>query len=100
MATHPSIPACHLLDNCQLCCVIPAFQAVFLTQGWNPGLLHCRQTLYRLSHQGKNLPTNVGDPGSVPGSGRSSGEGSANPFQYSCLENPMDQGVWQAMSIG
>ena len=33
---------------------------------------------------------NVGDPGSIPGSGRSSGEGNGNPLQYSCLENPVD----------
>ena len=33
---------------------------------------------------------NEGDPGSIPGSGRSPGEGNDNPFQYSCLENPMD----------
>ena len=37
---------------------------------------------------------NVGDPGSIPGLGRSSGEGNGNPFQYSCLENPMDRGAW------
>ena len=37
---------------------------------------------------------NVGDPGSVPGSGRSPGEGNGNPLQYSCLENPMDGGTW------
>ena len=36
---------------------------------------------------------NAGDPGSIPGSGRSSGEGNGNPFQYSCLENPMDWGA-------
>ena len=36
----------------------------------------------------------VGDPGSVPGSGRSPGEGSGNPLQYPCLENPMDGGTW------
>ena len=35
---------------------------------------------------------NVGDPGSIPGSGSSSGEGNGNPLQYSCLENPMDRG--------
>ena len=35
---------------------------------------------------------NAGDPGTVPGSGRSSGEGNGNPQQYSCLENPMDRG--------
>ena len=36
----------------------------------------------------------AGDPGSIPGSGRSSGEGNGNPLQYSCLENPMDGGAW------
>ena len=36
----------------------------------------------------KNLPANAGDPGSIPGSGRSPGEGTGNPLQYSCLENP------------
>ena len=38
----------------------------------------------------KNLPANAGDMGSIPGLGRSSGEGNGNPLQYSCLENPMD----------
>ena len=43
-----------------------------------------------------NLPDNAkdkGDMGSVPGSGRSPGEGNGNPFQYYCLENPMDRGA-------
>ena len=39
---------------------------------------------------------NAGDLGSIPGSGRSPGEGKGNPFQYSCLENPMDGGAWWA----
>ena len=39
---------------------------------------------------------NVGDPGLIPGSGRSPGEGNGNPLQYSCLENPMDGGAWWA----
>ena len=39
---------------------------------------------------------NAGDLGSIPGSGRSPGEGNGNPFQYSCLENPMDRGAWWA----
>ena len=43
---------------------------------------------------------NVGDLGSIPGLGRSSGEGSGNPLQYSCLENPMDGGVWWATVHG
>ena len=42
----------------------------------------------------KVYASNVGDPGSIPGSGRSPGEGSGNPLQYSCLENPMDGGAW------
>ena len=42
----------------------------------------------------KNLPANAGDTGSIPGLGRSPGEGNGNPLQYSCLENPMDEGAW------
>ena len=38
----------------------------------------------------------TGDVGSIPGLGRSPGEGHGNPFQYSCLENPMDRGTWWA----
>ena len=41
----------------------------------------------------KNLPPDAGDAGSIPGSGRSPGEGNGNPLQYSCLENPMDRGA-------
>ena len=44
----------------------------------------------------KNLPLNAGDAGSIPGSGRSPGEENGNPLQYSCLENPMERGAWQA----
>ena len=39
---------------------------------------------------------NAGDLGSIPGLGRSPGEGNGNPLQYSCLENPMDGGAWRA----
>ena len=42
---------------------------------------------------GKTSAYNVGDPGSIPGSGRSSEEGNGNPLQYSCLENPMERGA-------
>ena len=48
---------------------------------------------------GKNLPTNVGDIrdiGSIPGLERSPGGGHGNLLQFSCLENPMDRGAWQA----
>ena len=44
----------------------------------------------------KNPPTNAGDVGLIPGSERSSGEGTGNLFQYSCLGNPMDREAWQA----
>ena len=43
---------------------------------------------------------NAGDPGSIPGSGRSPGEGNGNPLQYSCLENPMEGGAWYATVRG
>ena len=42
----------------------------------------------------KASASNAGGPGSIPGLGRSPGEGNGNPLQYSCLENPMDRGAW------
>ena len=42
----------------------------------------------------------AGDPGSIPGSGRSPAEGNGNPLQYSCLENTMDGGAWWATVHG
>ena len=49
---------------------------------------------------GKASVYNVGDPGSIPGLGRSPGEGNGNPLQYSCLENSMDGGAWWATVHG
>ena len=51
----------------------------------------------------KNLPADEGDAqyvGSVPGSGRSPGEGNGNPLKYSCLENSMDRAAWRATVHG
>ena len=48
----------------------------------------------------KNSPANARDAGSIPGSGRSPGEGNGNPHQYSCLGNPMDRGAWWATIHG
>ena len=48
----------------------------------------------------KNPPANAADVGSIPGLGRFPGEGNGNPFQYSCLENSMDRGAWQAIVNG
>ena len=49
---------------------------------------------------GKESVCNVEDPGSIPGSGRSSGEGNGYPFRYSCLENSMGKGVLWATVMG
>ena len=49
---------------------------------------------------GKEPAYNVGDPGSVPGLGRSLREGNGNLLCYSCLENPMDRGTWQVTVHG
>ena len=49
---------------------------------------------------GKEPACSVGDPGSIPGLGRSPGEGNGNILQYSCLENSMDGGAWQATVHG
>ena len=48
----------------------------------------------------KNPPANAGDTGSIPGLGRSLGEGNGNSLQYPCLEDPMDRGTWQATVDG
>ena len=77
----------------------------FLTQGSNPCLLHLLHwqvgslPLVRLiqgfpgGSDGKESTHNTGDLGLIPGLGRSPGEGNDNPFQYSCLMNPMDRGA-------
>ena len=52
------------------------------------------------SSDSKEFACNAGDPGSIPGQGRSSGEGNGNPLHYSFLENPMDRGPWRAIVSG
>ena len=49
---------------------------------------------------GKEAACNTRDPGSIPGSGRSLGEGNGNLLKYSCLENSMDRGAWQPIVYG
>ena len=59
------------------------------------GVLAFREDVYFPGgSDGKVSGYNVGDPGSIPGSGGSPGEGNGNPFQYSCLENPTDGEAW------
>ena len=59
-----------------------------------------RQHCFPHSSVGKESVCNAGDPGLTPGSGRSPEEGNGNPLQYSCLENPIDRGAWQAVVHG
>ena len=49
---------------------------------------------------GKEATCNAGDLASIPGSGRSPGDGNGNPLWYSCLENPVDRGAWRATVHG
>ena len=58
------------------------------------------QRLFPGGSNGQESACSVGDPGSIPGSGRSLGEGNGYPLQYSCLENPMDRGTWWASDHG
>ena len=62
-----------------------------------------RLCLLEMAQWVNNLPANAGDTGdaaSVTGLGRAPGEGNGNPLHYSCLENPMDRGDWQATLNG
>ena len=69
---------------------------------WSWGdLLHIREILdFPGGSDSKVSAYSVGDPASIPGSGRSSGERNGNPLQYPCLENPMDGGAWYATVYG
>ena len=52
------------------------------------------------SSEGRASACNAGDSGSIPGSGRSSGEGNGNPFRHSCLENLIDREAWRTTVHG
>ena len=76
-------------------------QGIFLTQGQNQCLLllHWRAgSLLQApgGSDGKESTCNTGDPSLIPGLGRSPGEEKDYPLHYSCLENPMGRGTWQA----
>ena len=59
--------------------------------------IHCLGLGLPYSSDGKESVCNAEDQGSIPRSVRSPGEWNGNPLQYSCLENPMDKGAWQAI---
>ena len=66
-------------------------------------LIFCQRWASLVAQMVNNLPANVGDisdMGSLPGLGRSLGEGNGNPLQYACLENSVDEGAWQATLHG
>ena len=67
------------------------YQPVFINDLMYPG-----RKCFPGGSDGKESACNVGDLGSIPGLGRSPGGGCGNPLQYSCLENFMDRGGWQA----
>ena len=70
------------LDKCTMTCV------------HQYGIVQSSFTALKICSMVKNLPANAGDVGSMPGSGRSSGEGNGNPLQYSCLGKPTDREAW------
>ena len=60
----------------------------------------CLSLFVNPGSEDKASACNAGDQGSIPGLGRSPGEGNDNPLQYPCLENPMERGAWQATAHG
>ena len=60
------------------------------------GISEVPDLMFSIGSDGKESACNAEDPGSIPGLGRLPGEGNSNPLQYSCLENSMDGGAWQA----
>ena len=60
----------------------------------------CVYSHFLMAQMVKESACNVGDQVSIPGSGRSPGEGNGNPLQYSCLGNPVDRGAWGATVHG
>ena len=67
---------------------------------WQKPPQYCKVISLQLKKKKKNPSTNSGDPCSIPGAGRSPGEGHGNPLQNSCLGNLMDRGAWQATVYG
>ena len=75
-------------------------RSFFFFFSWTPRLQITPLVASFKDSDGKASVYNAGNSGSIPGSGRSPGEGNGNPLQYYCLENPMDRGAWQATAHG
>ena len=80
-----------LLRKHALHCLIEFIPVPFTRESWE--FFHLDKD-FPCGSDGKASVYNVGDLGSIPGLGRSPGEGNGNPLQYYCLENPMDRGAW------
>ena len=72
----------------------PILEIKFQVDYWKTNVAGELMAYFPGGSEGKASACNAGDPGSIPGLGRSPGEGNGNPLQYSCLENPMDRGAW------
>ena len=84
----------YFIRQSQLCFI--AFSTCFLLENYTLSnhIFKSQDLLNPGGSDSKLSAYNVTDPGLIPGSGRSSGEGNGNPPQYSCLENPVDGGNW------
>ena len=94
-----------------VCCLFYSGYACVCTSLWCPGSSICFHSNTFKKHWliqrgfpgdsgGKESACDARDPGSIPGSGKSPGEGNGNPLQYSCLENSMDRGAGRATVHG
>ena len=81
-------------------CYSSYFEGIWNTKHWLIIQLQFLKFGFPGGSGGKESTCNAEDLGSIPGSGRSPGEGNDNPLQYSCLENPMDREAWQATVYG
>ena len=79
---------------------LPAMQETWVPSPGQEDPLEKEMATHSSGSVGKESACNAGDLGSIPGSGRSSGEGNGNPLQYFCLENSMDRKAGQAAVHG
>ena len=78
-------------SNCHICACCQEKTIAFTTRSFVSKVM---TLLFNTRSEVKASAWDAGDPGSIPGSGRTPGEGNGNPLQYSCLENSMDWGAW------
>ena len=101
--THSIVWICYILSihssvcGC-LCCIY--FSSITNDAVLNIVYRFSRGHIFILVAQSVKYPPPMQNPGSIPGLGGFPGEGNGNPLQYSCLENPMDRGAWQATVHG